>query len=354
MRFAHSIVSSEQYTDSATGKGITIASRRQIVFTIETQTAQINLTLADFLKGEDMALQLLGIFFNVITPVFLLVAIGYFAHSPLGLNARTLSRFAYFILIPAFVFDVIRTTHIQASDVARMTGYIIVVHLALAAVGWGMARLLNRSPKMVAAYVLIAIFGNVGNFGLPLIEFRLGKNAIPIATVYFLAIMTVSFVVGVAAANWRNGSLKATLAVFKTPALLALIPAFAVNWFNIPLPLAVTRSTGLLAGAMIPTMLIALGVQLAGMKTFHFSSDVIISSGIRLLGGAALAALVAIPFGLTGIARGAGIFQSAMPAAVLTSIIAIEYDLLPDFVTTAVLFSTLASTVTLTLVMGVV
>jgi len=301
-----------------------------------------------------MALQLTGIFFNVITPVFALVAIGYLAGPPLGLNARTLSRFAYFILIPAFVFEIIRTTHIQATDVARMTIFITAVHLGLIALGLAIALLLRRSPKMVAAYILIAVFGNVGNFGLPLIEFRLGKAAVPIATVYFLVILTISFVVGVLVANWGRGSFKAVLAVFKTPALLALLPAFAVNQFDIGLPLALTRSTGLLAGAMIPTMLVALGVQLAGMKTFHFSSDVIISSAIRLLGGALLAALLAIPFGLTGIARGAGIFQSAMPAAVLTSIIALEYDLLPDFVTTTVLFSTLASAVTLTLVMGLV
>ncbi|MGM0675299.1 MAG: AEC family transporter, partial [Spirochaetota bacterium] len=52
--------------------------------------------------------------------------------------------------------------------------------------------------------------------------------------------------------------------------------------------------------------------------------------------------------------RGAGILQSSMPTAVLASIIAIEYDLLPEFVTEVVLFSTLASLVTLTLVMVIV
>ena len=39
-----------------------------------------------------------------------------------------------------------------------------------------------------------------------------------------------------------------------------------------------------------------------------------------------------------------------MPAAVLVSIIAFENDLLPEFVTAAVLFSTLASVATLTVV----
>jgi hypothetical protein len=40
-----------------------------------------------------------------------------------------------------------------------------------------------------------------------------------------------------------------------------------------------------------------------------------------------------------------------MPAAVLASIIALEYKLLPEFVTTTVLFSTLYSILTLTVIL---
>jgi hypothetical protein len=47
----------------------------------------------------------------------------------------------------------------------------------------------------------------------------------------------------------------------------------------------------------------------------------------------------------------AGILQASMPSAVLVSIIAMENDLMPAFVTTAVLFSNLASIVTLTVVL---
>jgi hypothetical protein len=43
-----------------------------------------------------------------------------------------------------------------------------------------------------------------------------------------------------------------------------------------------------------------------------------------------------------------------MPIAVLTSIIAMENDLLPAFVTASILFSTLASVVTLTIVVAMV
>ncbi|MCA9930630.1 MAG: AEC family transporter, partial [Anaerolineales bacterium] len=98
----------------------------------------------------------------------------------------------------------------------------------------------------------------------------------------------------------------------------------------------------------------ALGVQLAATKQMQINRDTLQATGIRLLGAPILAILLAVPFGLTGIERGAGIFQASMPTAVLASIIALEYDLLPDFVTTAVLFSTLASVITLTILLSFV
>ncbi len=299
--------------------------------------------------------QLSTIFFNVIVPVFAIVAIGWLAGPRLGLEARTLARLAYYILIPAFVFDVMSTAVIQSGLAVQMIGYILVVHRAVALLAFLLARVLGRPSPVVGAYVVIAVFGNVGNFGLPLIEFRLGEEALPYATIYFLAIVVIAFVISVAAANWvRGGSVAAVTAVFKTPALLALLPALLVNSWDITPPLLVSRIVGLLAAAMVPVMLLALGVQLAAAHRLHLNRDVIAASSIRLLAAPLLAFALAIPFGLTGLARGAGIFQASMPTAVLATIIALEYDLLPDFVTTAVLFTTLVSAITLTVVMAVV
>ena len=302
-----------------------------------------------------MLAELTAIFFNVITPVFALVIIGYFAGPLLALEARTLSRAAYFILVPSFVFNVISSAEIESNLAFRMIAFATVVHIGAAVLGGVVALILRKDLKMISAYMLIAVFGNVGNFGLPIIEFQLGEGAIAAATVYFLAILVVSFVIGVLAANWyKGGSVTAVLAVLKTPALIALLPALLINWLNFPIPLMVTRITGLLGSAMVPIMLLTLGVQLAGTQSLRINGDTIFVSVVRLVGSPLLAILLAGSFGLTGIERGAGIFQSAMPAAVLTSIIALEYDLLPDFVTRTVLFSTLASVITLTILLAIV
>ncbi len=105
---------------------------------------------------------------------------------------------------------------------------------------------------------------------------------------------------------------------------------------------------------MIPVMLISLGVQLAGMGRIRVGSDTLIVTGLRLVVGPLVAIGLSAFFVLTPVQQGAGVIQASMPAAVLTSLIAMEHDLLPDFVTTTVLFSTIASAVTLTLVLAVV
>jgi malate permease and related proteins len=301
--------------------------------------------------------QLATIFLNVLVPVFLLVGLGYLAGPRLGLDSRTLSRFAYFILVPAYVFDVLSTAHIGAALAGRMTAFAVVVHLGCAGAGYLVARALRRPPQMVAAYMLIAVFGNVGNFGIPIIRFRFpgDEQAVVAGTVYFIAISSTAFAVSVAAANWHKGSvLRSVLAVLKTPALIAVPPALLVNWLGWELPPLVIRPVELLSDGMIPTMLVALGVQLAAAGLPRIDADMAVASAVRLIGGPALALALAAPFSVEGIARSTGVLQAAMPAAVLASIIAVENDLIPSFVITAVLFSTVASVVTLTVVLALV
>ena len=93
---------------------------------------------------------------------------------------------------------------------------------------------------------------------------------------------------------------------------------------------------------------------MTSIKRPRLTTDVAVATGVRLIGGGLLALLLAIPFGMNGVERAAGIIQASTPVAVLASIIAIEYELLPEFVATSVLFSTLASVVTLTIILALV
>lgn len=301
-------------------------------------------------------LELLSIFVDILLPVFSLVLIGYLVGPRLNLEARTLSKLAYYVLVPAFIYDVFSSAQIEVGLAVRMAGYIIAVTVGGILLSVLVARLLGAGPQMVAAYVLIAAFGNVGNFGLPVIQFKLGEDALLAASVYFLVASTFGFIVGVTAATWnqRTNHWRAVLTALLTPGVLAVAPAFLVNTLDLAPPIFVDRAISLLAAALIPVMLVTLGVQLAGIPRLRFDRHVLAAAAVRLLIGPALALALAGVFQITGIERGAGIIQAAMPAAVLTALIALEHQLLPDFVTTVVLFSTLASAVTLTIVLAIV
>ncbi|MBN1993786.1 MAG: AEC family transporter [Anaerolineae bacterium] len=296
--------------------------------------------------------QFLSVFVDVTLPVFALVLVGYLAGPRLGLEARTLSRAAYFLFIPAFVFHMISESEVEIALVFRMVVYMSLVLVACAVLGFATAKLLGESRKISAAFVLVAVFANVGNFGLSLVEFRLGQAALVPGTIYFLAVAVMAFVISIIAAGWvRGGGIGAATSVMRTPALIAVIPALFFSITHTEVPLFVSRSAHLLGSAMIPTLLVTLGVQLAAVGKPRIGLNVIAASAVRLVGGPILAALLIIPFGFTGLERSAGILQASMPTGVTISIIAIEYDLAPDFVTTTILFSTLASLITLTFVL---
>ena len=292
------------------------------------------------------------VFLNVVTPVFILVVIGYFVGPRLKIDARSLSRTAYFVFIPAFVFNIISEAKIDSELALQMLSFILVAQIAVALLGFLVGKALRQSREITAAFVLIATFGNVGNFGLPLIVFRLGETARTYATVYFVATVFISFVICVGVASWaRSGGVTAVFSVFKTPALIALIPALVFNITDVEVPIFLSRLSGLLGQAMIPVMLITLGVQMGQIPKIKINFNVFAASTVRLIGGPVLALLIVPYFGLEGLERSTGILQAAMPAAVLASIIALEYKLLPEFVTTTVLFSTLYSILTLTVIL---
>jgi len=292
------------------------------------------------------------VFLNVVTPVFILVVIGYFVGPRLKIEARSLSRTAYFVFIPAFVFNIISEAKIDSGLALQMLSFILVAQIAVALLGFLVGKALRQSREITAAFVLIATFGNVGNFGLPLIVFRLGETARTFATVYFVATVFISFVICVGVASWaRSGGVTAVFSVFKTPALIALIPALVFNITDVEVPIFLSRLSGLLGQAMIPVMLITLGVQMGEIPKIKINFNVFAASTVRLIGGPVLALLIVPYFGLEGLERSTGILQAAMPAAVLASIIALEYKLLPEFVTTTVLFSTLYSVLTLTVIL---
>lgn len=299
-----------------------------------------------------MIAQVLSVFSDVVLPVFCVVAIAYILGPRLGLKVKTLSKTAYYILIPAFTFNMISKAEISFDTAARMIGFVVTTHLIFVVIGFGAAKLLRASREITAAMIMVLVFANIGNFGLALIDFRLGSEALVPATIYFVLVVVSAFIICEASARWASGGrMSAVWAVFKTPGLIVVVPALIFAMGDIPQPLMIQRVVGLLGNAMIPTMLLILGLQLAEAGPLKFNRQVAVATTLRLVGGPIVAFLVVDLFGITGLARATGILQTSMPVAIIVSIISMEHGVATKFVTATIFYSTLCSLFSLTLLL---
>jgi predicted permease len=157
------------------------------------------------------------------------------------------------------------------------------------------------------------------------------------------------YTIGVAIASLGQVSFKESLLnLLKFPTLYALIFAIIFNLYKIQLPIPLDRSVDILGGAAIPAILLLLGMQLGEADLRQNTAPLALATGVRLVVGPIVALALSIPFGLRGSSLQAGVMESSMPTAVMTTILATEFDLEPSLVSTIVTATTILSPLTLT------
>ncbi len=298
-------------------------------------------------------IELLDLFTSNILPILLVASLGFLIQKLLRLDPRPLSQVTFYILSPALVFTLLVSADIQGSQVLSMVGFTAAVVLITLGISYGMSRVLGLSGKPAAAFLLTAAFMNAGNYGLSLNQFAFGDLGLALASIYFVVSVMMTNSLGVyIAASGGGSALQALKGLAKVPAVYAIPLAIVFRTLDVALPTAIGKPIELLSVATIPILLLLLGMQIARAGIPRHRKMLSVSVAIKLLVAPAIALLISPLFGLEGLARDVGVLQSAMPTAVLTTIIAIEYDAEASFVTGAVLVTTLLSPFTLTPLMG--
>jgi malate permease and related proteins len=95
-------------------------------------------------------------------------------------------------------------------------------------------------------------------------------------------------------------------------------------------------------------MLVLLGLELTRIEWSHSIRALGLSVVTKLVIAPIVGILLAGVFGLQGAERQANIVETAVPAAVVTTVVATEYNLRPSLVTAMVFIGTLLSPLTIT------
>jgi len=240
-------------------------------------------------------------------------------------------------------------SHLGNGDIFRIISFAITLMALVGFASWLIGRLLHLDRRMLAAVMIATMFMNAGNFGMPLVNFAFGEQALVYAGLFFVGMNVMTNSPGVVVASLGKSPLsRALVNLLYMPVIYAVILGVVFLKFGWTLPLPVERTVSILGQASIPCMLVFLGLQLSTIKIGKQLREVALVIGLRLFLAPALAFLISPLFGLTGPARQAGLVESAMPTAVFSTILANEFDIEPSFVASVVLSTTLISSFTLT------
>lgn len=293
--------------------------------------------------------RLVELFGDNILPILIVAGAGYLLQRLLRIDPRPVSQVIFYAFTPCLVFTLLMGTIPDAGEAIRMVVLATIVMAVIGLLSWAAARLAGLDSRGTAALILASTFMNAGNYGLSLSLFAFGEAGLAMASIFFLtsSVLTNSVGVYVASAG-RLPPLVAIKGLLRVPALYAVPAALIVQFTGWTLPLPIQRPIDLLAQATIPSLLLLLGIQIASGGFPREKGQLSITVGLRLIVSPAVAWALAYAMGLSLVARQAAIIEAAMPSAVLATVIALEFDAQPEFVTGAVLATTVLSPLTIT------
>ena len=186
-------------------------------------------------------------------------------------HGRILARFAFFVVLPPFMFLAITSSAITNSvDLAFLIQYelstVIIFFMAIL-VARRVFRLKRAEPAM---FGLNSSMPNYGYIGVPLCLLAFGANAaMPMALILVADTIVLLTLAALSSTQSDSRSFKASLkqiarSMIRNPLLLSVIIGFLALALNIKLPKTPTLLLEILAGAAAPTALFALGITLVG------------------------------------------------------------------------------------------
>ena len=285
-------------------------------------------------------MQAVAILIDVVGPIFLIALVGFiWARRGSAFDTRFVSMLVTNVGTPCLVIDNLTHANLALGALGQIALGSVLCHAIALAAGYAFVRAL-REP--ITVYLPALAFPNSGNMGLPMALFAFGEVGLALAIAFYATASLIQFTVGqsIAAGGMSPGAL------LRLPLVWAILAALALAVIGVKLPAIADRAVHIMAGLMVPLMILSLGYSLASLKTGSLRRATVFAVA-RLIGGFAIGLLVAWMLGLEGAARGVVVVQSAMPSAVFNYMFAERYGNRPEEVAGVVVVSTFLSVATL-------
>ena len=213
-------------------------------------------------------MQNLLLIFNLVAPVFLIVALGYFLKRIKVIDDNFVSlssKIVFKVSLPALIFIHISKIHLShlidwKLIVVSYAGTFLVFILA-----WLFSIPLIKSPKDKASFIQGSFRSNFAVIGLALIESIYGPEELGRASLllaFMIPIYNVLSVIALTVPMRKENNLnlgKTILEIIKNPLIIAVLAALPFSYFGIRILPVFTKTVDYLAALSLPLALLGIG-----------------------------------------------------------------------------------------------
>ena len=293
---------------------------------------------------------------NVVAPVFLLVALGYFVKRIGVINenfVEVTSRFVYSVSLPALVF--INIVEIDLSEAIDFNQIIYIYSATLVSffLIWLISIPFIKEGKNLSVFVQGAYRSNFAIVGFAIVSklfgnFALGKAALVLAFILPLYNILAVIILTVPLRKERKLNLKNTLyEIMFNPLIVALVVGLIFSYFKIIIPSVINSTVGFLSELALPLALVGIGGSLNLQNIKKASGLAFTSSAIKVILVPVILTLGAYHFGFRELDLGIMFVLFASPTAIVSFIMAEAMGANSKLAGNIVLISTIASVFTI-------
>jgi malonate transporter len=299
---------------------------------------------------------------GAVFPVFGLVACGYLAgrfQIVTQASSHALNQFVYAFALPAMLFvAVYRGSPDEILGSGSFLLAVIGATLATAAAGFALSKFSGDSSAESTMRALNASFANTGYLGIPLVTIAYGERAALPAALATVATNIVSFALAIAClelfVNSQPGGIRRALGgVARSPLIWPIAVAILLVGLQTKIPVPVERFASLLAAAAGPCALFAIGLFVSQLSIRAGVAASWRSTALKLALHPLLMGLLAFQlFSVDPFWAKISVVCASLPLGATAFVLAQRYKLLEAETSTGAVISTVASALTVSLVMA--
>ncbi len=292
--------------------------------------------------------------YETIIAIVIMIIIGYVCRRLDFLKAedtQTLNKIVVHIAIPALIFLAMYNADLSnIKTFGTITLICITVGLISGIIAYIFTYSLGYSPKTRWGVVAASTLFNSGFLGYPVTLGVFGAAGL-VRAVFFDVGSTIVFILfGIFFLILYGGRYQDIIkrSIFFPP-LLAVIIGLLANLLHLPLGSVIPSVLDYLGGAAIPIIMLSLGLSLEfrGIKEYFGVASFV--SVLKLVISPIIAMIVVGLVGLSGLDRTVTIVEAGMPSAMLSLVLAINYDLDMKATAACIFLTTSLSIISLTL-----